>query len=161
MFEKCLNCDRLGQDCMPNLLILPFQDLLAWWGKRQKALGWTNQILSENSRVPKGTIDRIKQGDYSDCRYSTIRAILVALIGGVADEFPCKERMDKQQQRCEALEEENKRMHELEQENENLHQRLESVDALHRADVRAIRDEYKEEITFLRDIIRSLQAHKQ
>lgn len=155
MFEKCISCERLGQDCMPNLLILPFQDLLKWWGMRQKALGWSNQTLSDNSHIPKGTIDRIRQGDYADCRYSTIRAILVALIGGVADEFPCKESMDKQQQRMQELEQENARLCALERENEALRQRLESIDALHRDDVRAICAEYKDEVNFLKDIIRS------
>ena len=151
MFEKCITCERLGEDCMPNLLRLPFPDLLKWWAARQKALGWTNQVLSEHSNIPKGTIDRIKQGEYDDCRYSTIRNILVALIGGVADEFPCKERMIMQQ----------KRLEEVERENEALRQRLENTDALHRADVHAICEEYKEEIKFLKDVIRGLQAHKQ
>lgn len=149
MFEKCITCERLGEDCMPNLLRLPFPDLLKWWAARQKALGWTNQNLSDISGIPKGTIDRIKQGDYDDCRYSTIRNILVALIGGVADEFHCKEHIIMQQ----------KRLGELEQENEALRKRLENTDALHRADVHTICEEYKEEIKFLKDVIRSLQ-HK-
>ena len=116
--------------------------------------------INRYSNIPKGTIDRIKQGDYSDCRYSTIRNILVALIGGVADEFHCKERMDKQQQQLEALEEENKRLHGLEQENEDLRKRLECIDELHREDVRAICAEYKEEVKFLKDIIKSMQSNK-
>lgn len=161
MFEKCINCERLGQDCMPNLLILPFPELLKWWAARQKALGWSNQTLSDNSHIPKGTIDRIKQGDYDDCRYSTIRNILVALIGGVADEFPCKERMDKQQQHLEELEQENKRIPVLEQENAVLKQRLDNIDALHREDVRAICVEYKEEVQFLKEIIRGMQTPRQ
>ena len=161
MFEKCINCERLGQDCMPNLLILPFPELLAWWAKKQKALGWSNQMLSEHSNIPKGTIDRIKQGDYDDCRYSTIRHILVALIGGVADEFPCKERLDKQRQRLEELEEENKRMITLEQENAKLRERLENMDSMHRADIHTIVEEYKEEVKFLKDIIRNMQSAKQ
>ena len=161
MFEKCITCERLGQDCMPNLLILPFPDLLTWLAKKQKALGWSNQTLADHSNIPKGTIDRIKQGDYSDCRYSTMRNLLVAVIGGVADEFPCKERLDKQRQRLEELEEENKRMTALEQENETLRKRLENMDTLHRADIRTIVDEYKEEVKFLKDIIRNMQSAKQ
>ena len=161
MFEKCITCERLGQDCMPNLLILPFPELLAWWAKKQKLLGWSNQTLSDMSHIPKGTIDRIKQGDYDDCRYSTMRNILVALIGGVADEFPCKERLDKQRQRLAELEEEHKRMIELEKENEELKAYRDNAESAHRSDIRAIVDEYKEEIKFLKDIIRNMQGTKQ
>ena len=158
MFEKCITCERLGQDCMPNLLILPFPDLLSWWTKKQKSLNWSNQTLSDISHIPKGTIDRIKQGDYDDCRYSTMRHILMALIGGVADEFPCKERLDKQRQRLEELEVENKRIAELEQENAALKAQLERIDTIHRSDIHTICEEYKDEIKFLKDIIRNMQT---
>lgn len=116
MFEKCINCDRLGQDCMPNLMQLSFADLLKWMEKRQKYLGWTNQRLYEESTIPLGTITRIKSGDYDDCRYYTIRRILVALIGGVADEFPCKEKLERELQRVESLEKQAMRVAELEKE---------------------------------------------
>ena len=61
---------------------------------------------------------------------------------------------DKQQQRMQELEQENQRLCALEHENEALRQRLESIDALHRDDVRAICAEYKDEVDFLKDIIR-------
>lgn len=116
MFEKCINCDRLGQDCMPNLMQLSFTDLLKWVEKRQRHLNWTNQKLADNSTIPLGTINRVKSGDYDDCRYYTIRRILVALIGGVADEFPCKEKLERELQRMESLEKQAMRVAELEKE---------------------------------------------
>lgn len=116
MFEKCINCDRLGQDCMPNLMQLSFADLLKWIDKRQRHLGWTNQRLADESTIPFGTITRIKTGDHDDCRYYTIKRILVSLIGGVADEFPCKEKMEQELQRMESLEKQAARVAELEKE---------------------------------------------
>lgn len=116
MFEKCINCERLGQDCMPNLMQLSFSDLLKWMEKRQKHLGWTNQKLADVSTIPLGTITRIKTADCDDCRYYTIRRILVALIGGVADEFPCKEKLERELQRVESLEKQAMRVAELEKE---------------------------------------------
>lgn len=116
MFEKCIKCERLGQDCMPNLMQLDFPCLLKWLDQRQKFLGWTNQRLAEASTIPLGTIARIKTGDNDDCRYYTIRRILVALIGGVADEFPCMEKMEQELQRMESLEKQAARVTELEKE---------------------------------------------
>ena len=96
MFEKCIKCDRLGESCVPNLMILPFPDLIQWCIKRQKYLEWTNQALADKSKVPVGTINRIKAGDYLDCKYSTIRNLLIALVGGTTDEFPCNAQVEKE-----------------------------------------------------------------
>ena len=116
MFDKCINCERLGQDCMPNLMQLSFADLLKWMEKRQKHLGWTNQKLSDESTIPLGTVNRIKSGDYDDCRYYTIKRILVALVGGIADEFHCKEKTEREFARLESLEKQAERVIELEKE---------------------------------------------
>lgn len=160
MFEKCISCERMGNDCMPNLMQLPFPDLLKWWDKKQKALGWTNQKLADESTIPIGTIVRIKSGDHDDCRYYTIRRILVALIGGIADEFPCKEKMEQELQRMETLEKQAARAAELEKENAEIKERLAHIDEIHRQDVRAVRDEYREEIQFLKEQLRAWQRQK-
>lgn len=134
MFEKCIKCDRLGESCVPNLMLLPFSDLIQWCNKRQKYLEWTNQTLADKSKVPIGTINRIKAGDYLDCKYSTIKNLLIALIGGTTDEFPCTEQVEK----------------ELEQ--------LSKIDEQHRKDIRAIREEYQEQIAFLKEQLKAWQA---
>lgn len=150
MFDKCINCDRLGQDCMPNLMQLSFPDLLKWWDKRQKHLGWTNQKLSEESTIPLGTINRIKTGDHDDCRYYTIKRILVSLIGGVADEFPCKEKMEQNIQRIEALEQQAALAVAIEKENRELKERLAQIEAKHNLEISTIREEDQRKIDFLR-----------
>ena len=118
MFEKCIKCERLGQSCAPNLMVLPFQDLIQWCTKRQKYLEWTNQELADRSTVPVGTINRIKAGNYADCKYTTIRNILIALMGGTTDEFPCAEQMEE-------LEKQAAKYTAVEKENEALRCRLE------------------------------------
>lgn len=139
MFDKCIKCDRLGESCVPNLMLLPFSDLIQWCNKRQKYLEWTNQTLADKSKVPIGTINRIKAGDYLDCKYSTIKNLLIALIGGTTDEFPCTEQVEK----------------ELEQ--------LSKIDEQHRKDIRAVREEYQEQIVFLKEQLKAWQAlhHKE
>ncbi len=106
MFEKCIKCDNLGAGCVPNLMVLPFSELLQWCNKRQKYLEWTNQVLADKSTVPVGTINRIKAGDYLDCKYSTIKNLLNALVGGTMEEIPCaKFDIDQSQQLSAALKE--------------------------------------------------------
>lgn len=120
MFEKCIPCARMGESCVPNLMLLSFLDLLQWCTKRQKYLGWTNQVLADKSSVPVGTINRIKAGDYADCKYSTIRNILIALIGGTSDEFSCTEQVQKELKQLDTLEQQTAQLTAALKENEEL-----------------------------------------
>lgn len=162
MFDKCIKCNRLGDSCVPNLMLLPFSDLIQWCSKRQKHLGWTNQILADKSKVPIGTISRIKAGDYADCKYSTIKNILITLIGGTTDEFSCTEQVEKELQQMEQLEQQAAKLSVTEAENEMLKERLQNVDKLlqniegqHRQDIRAVKEEYQEQIAFLKEELKA------
>lgn len=104
MFEKCIKCERLGESCVPNLMLLSFADLIQWAVKRQKYLDWTNQQLADKSSVPVGTINRIKGGTYADAKYLTIKSILIALIGGTRNEFSCNEQIEKELKQMEEFE---------------------------------------------------------
>ena len=123
MFDKCFACERLGQDCVPNLLALPWPDLLLWWKKRQAFLGWSNQLLAEKSTIPVGTINRIKAGE-DDCRYSTMRCVIHALMGGYAVEFPCQKKLDQEFAHIDTLE---KKCEELNRANEDLTDKLQNI----------------------------------
>lgn len=155
MFEKCIKCDRLGDSCVPNLMILPFSDLIQWCVKRQKYLEWTNQALADKSKVPVGTINRIKAGDYLDCKYSTIRNLLIALIGGTTDEFPCNEQVENELKNLERFKQQTERLAACEKENEALKVRLSKIDEQHRDDIRFIKEEYQEQIAFLKDELKA------
>ncbi len=165
MFEKCIKCNRIGESCVPNLMLLPFSELLQWWDKRQKHLGWTNKILEDKSKVPLGTINRIKGGDYMDCKYSTIKNILIALIGGTTDEFSCTDMVEKELQQMEQLEKQAAKLSVVEAENEILRNRLKDVDELlknidqqHRQDIRAVKEEYQEQIAFLKEELKAWRS---
>lgn len=162
MFDKCIKCNRLGESCVPNLMLLPFPELIQWCTKRQKHLEWTNQILADKSKVPIGTINRIKAGDYADCKYSTIKQLLVTLIGGTTDEFPCTDLVEKELKQMEQLEKQAAKLSVVEAENEMLKNRLKDVDKLlqniegqHRQDIRAVKEEYQEQISFLKDELKA------
>ena len=127
MFDKCVTCERLGQDCAPSLLSLPWQELLAWWKKRQAYLGWSNQVLADKSKIPVGTINRIKAGE-DDCRYSTMRCIIHALMGSYSVEFPCQKKLDQEFAHYETLE---KQCAELTSANEGLSAQMKAIEEQH------------------------------
>ena len=153
MFEKCIQCNRIGESCVPNLMLLPFAELLKWIDKRQKHLGWTNKVLAEKSKVPEGTIYRIKAGE-EDCKFSTMRNILIALIGGTTDEWSCTEQVEKELRQAANLSA-------VEAENKMLKERLSQIDEQHRKDIRAVKEEYQEQITFLKDELKAWRAWHQ
>jgi ATP-dependent protease HslVU (ClpYQ) peptidase subunit len=137
---------------------------MQWCATRQKHLGWTNQILADKSKVPVGTINRIKAGEYLDCKYSTIKHILIALIGGTTDEFSCTEQVEKELRQVEQLERQAANLSATQAENEQLKEKLQKIDEQHRNDIRAIKSEYQEQIDFLKDELkawRSLHSSKQ
>lgn len=160
MFEKCIKCNRMGESCVPNLMLLPFPVLIQWCNKRQNHLGWTNKKLAETSKVPEGTLSRIKAGE-DDCKYSTIRNILIALIGGTTDEFSCTEQVEKELQQKEQFEQQAARLSVVEAENERLINRFKEIDEIHRKDIRAIKEEYQEQIAFLKDQLKAWQTRHQ
>lgn len=160
MFEKCIKCNRMGESCVPNLMLLPFADLMQWCAKRQKHLEWTTQTLAEKSNVPIGTIKRIKAGE-EDCKYSTIRSILIALIGGTTDEFPCTDLVEKELKQMEQFEQQASKLSVVEAENERLIARFKQIDEQHRQDIRVIREEYQEQITFLKEELKAWRAWHQ
>lgn len=155
MFEKCIKCEKLGNSCVPNLMILSFADLIQWCIQRQKYLGWTSPVLAEKSKVPIGTINRIKAGDYLDCKYSTIKNILIALIGGTTDEFPCTKEVEKDLKQLEELEQQAAKLPSIEKENKALKLRLNKIDEQHRNDIRFVKQEYQEQIAFLKDELKA------
>ena len=162
MFDKCIKCSRLGESCVPNLMLLPFPELLKWWDKRQKYLGWTNQKLADNTKkIPVSTINRVKTSE-EDCKFSTMQSVLITLIGGTTDEFPCTEQVEKELQQIEQLEKQTARLAAVEAENESLKARLSSIDEQHRKDIRAVKEAYEkqakehlDEIAFLKDEIKA------
>ena len=153
MFEKCIKCDRIGESCVPNLWLLPFPELVKWCIKKQKHLEWSNQILADKSHTPVGTINRIWAGDYTDCKFSTIKNVLIALIG-------CTAQVENEFRNLEKLEQQAARLSAVEAENEMLKKRLNEIDEIHRNDIRVIKEEYREQVLFLRGQLKAWQETK-
>jgi predicted transcriptional regulator len=158
----------MGESCVPNLMLLPFANLIQWIDKRQKHLEWSSQTLADKSNIPVGTIKRIKAGEYMDCKYSTIKSILIALIGGTTDEFSCTEQIEKELQQKEQLEQQAAKLSSVEAENVMLKDRLcqadeqlRQIDETHRKDIRAVKEEYQEQINFLKEELKAWRSWHQ
>lgn len=160
MFEKCIKCPKIGESCVPNLWLLPFPGLIQWCIKRQKHLGWSNQTWADKSNVPVGTINRIKAGDYADCKYSTIRSLAITVIGGTTDEFSCTAQVENELRNLEKLEQQAAKLSQVEAENERLINRFKEIDEIHRKDIRAVKEEYQDQIAFLKEQLKAWQGRK-
>ena len=158
MFEKCIKCERIGESCVPNLWLLPFPDLVQWCIKRQKHRGWSNQTWADKSNVPVGTINRIKAGDYADCKYSTIKSLAISVIGGTTDEFSCTVQVENELRNLEKLEQQAAKLAIVEAENERLKSRFKEIDEIHRKDIRVIKEEYQDQIDFLKEQLKAWQS---
>ena len=167
MFEKCIPCKKIGHSCVPNLMLLSFPDLIQWCIKRQKFLGWTNQVLADKSKVPVGTINRIKAGE-DDCKYSTMRSIIHALMGGYSVEFQCQKKLDQEFAHYETLE---KQCAELISTNESLVSQMKTAEEQHRINEVNLKDVQKDleraladnadaqkKIDFLKDLVAKLRT---
>lgn len=88
MFEKCIECEKLGKECHPNLYIMNMAEIRDFLRARKDFQGMTNADVAERSGIPKGTVDAFFGGVRRDVNYSTLSPILCALVGN-SGEMPC------------------------------------------------------------------------
>ena len=91
MYEKCLECKKLGNPCDgPNFMAMSTEDLIHWCSERKKQLpGLTYDRIAEHTGLSKGTISGFFKGTHADYRIETIRPILKLLVGGEWEDSPC------------------------------------------------------------------------
>lgn len=90
MFEKCVECERLGSDCIPNLYVMPIDDMREFLRALKHSRGLTNADISAMSGVPKGTVGSFfSRGGTKDANYSTFAPVMASLMGSVSTEIPC------------------------------------------------------------------------
>ena len=90
MYSECLTCIKLGNGCDgPNFMAMSPEMLAKWIGSRMKILNMTNQVLSDKSGVPKGTIDSLRAGKRFNFEFNTLQPILQVLVGASWGSDPC------------------------------------------------------------------------
>lgn len=90
MYSECLTCIKLGNGCDgPNFMAMSPEMLAKWIGSRMKIINMTNQVLSDKSGVPKGTIDSLRAGKRFNFEFNTLQPILQVLVGASWGSDPC------------------------------------------------------------------------
>ena len=108
----------------------------------QKARGFTSQEISNLSKVPKSTIDKILSGLTADPLFSTIAAIVIAM-GGSLDEMMGLPPRQSELKSAEATA--------YEKEISRLRQRLEDRDQAHEKEMNRLVDAHKNATEHLKD----------
>lgn len=117
MYEKCINCKRLGKDCTPNFYTMPLNDMRLFAKRLMTAKGWKNADLAEESGVKEGTIKNTLSQRDRDVYYSTFAPMFCALVGSGSEETPCPEPVLEESKHLETIAR-------LEKEKEELAERL-------------------------------------
>lgn len=89
MFEKCVNCKKLGVECHPNIYVMGIVQLREFLRLLKNAKNMTNAEVAVKSGVSKGTVDSFFwEGGSRDVNYSTLSPIMCALLGDT-EEMSC------------------------------------------------------------------------
>ena len=152
-YYRCFICPRFRNECGGR----PTRDMdLKEWCEYMRDIrdyfGLSNDYITKKAESSTGTTERIMACNTSqDVMRATARRYEQAVIGPVG-EFTCY--LDHDPTSC-------TKMAALEKENEALKCRLEQSDEQHRNDIRVIREEYLEQIAFLKEQLKAWQTRSQ
>ena len=150
-YFRCLSCDRFRNLCggIPTRG-MDLQEWCEYMRDVKEVAHLTNADIAKGADISVKTIERIMAINIDqDIMRATARRIELAVIGPVGKHI------------CEIDYDDNataEKISSLLAEKEALELRLEKIDELHRADVRAIRAEYHDQITFLLDELKAWRA---
>ena len=146
-YYRCLSCPRFRNACGGR----PTRgyDLQTWCEYMRDVrdtFGLKNAIIAKDADVSTKTIEKV-MAIYTeqDIMRATARRIELAVIGPVGTYSCC-------------LDHDNGNDNELRKENEQLKEQLHQIEEQHRRDVRAVREEYQEQITFLKDELKAWRS---
>lgn len=89
-YDLCLDCPSFSKTCDgPNILAMSNERWVEWANARMEQLGISRSKLAILSGVPEGTVISVLSGRTKDARFSTIRDMTKALVGGCWGQYPC------------------------------------------------------------------------
>ena len=147
-YFRCLSCPEFRKVCggIPTRE-MDLQNWSEYMRDVKEIAHLTNADIARDADVSVKTIERIMAINIEqDIMRATARRIELAIIGPVG-KYICELDIDDSATA--------ERINNLLAEIESLNLRLEKIDELHRADVRAVRAEYMDHITFLKDELKS------
>ena len=150
-YFKCLSCARFRKSCggIPTRG-MDLQEWCEYMRDVKDIAHLTNANIAKDAEVSKATIEKIMAINYdTDIMRATARRIELVVIGPVG-EHDC----DVDRNGGTSSEQINK----LTSENEQLKTQLLQIDEQHRRDVRAVKEEYMEQIAFLREELKAWRS---
>lgn len=142
-YNICLQCPYMPDSCDgPNVLAMEYPRWVEWVKGRMSQMGLSKNALSERSGVALSTIKGFLSESGYDIRTDTMRRITKVLVGGSWGTYPCHFAALLMEGTDLDEDTDSKKAAELEAEVEELTNKI-----------REIKEEYKEEIKFLREQI--------
>ena len=150
-YFKCLSCPRFRKSC--GGIPTRGMDLESWceYMRDVKDIAHlTNAYIAKEAEVSIKTIEWIMAINVDhDIMRATARRIELVVIGPVG-EHDCDVDRDGSTS--------SEKINELRKENEQLKEQLSHIDEQHRRDVRAVREEYQDQIAFLKDELKAWRS---
>lgn len=158
-YDRCLDCQYLGNGCDGPRTTSMSNERWLWWVKALKQLkGYTNQDCIDSTGLSKGTIENIFSGNSKDIMRSTV-GILEDFLIGSSGKWPCAMdiNVDKNivyQDRPETIEMLAMRGAEI----DTLRHHLDELREIMNKEVDKVREESQAKIDFLKDQIQKKDA---
>lgn len=142
MFEKCVDCAKMGKTCGgPDFYLLSAEELISWCKRRKEYLHLSNAKIAEAANMSRGTVDNLFANTHADFRYETIRPVLQVLISKTGVQDPCGAPEDEETAKIKSDYER------MRAENEQLKRELERE-----------REQHQQDKGYLREQLKSLQV---
>lgn len=157
-FDRCLECDYLGNGCSgPRTNAMVFDVWMCWVKALKHKHGYSNADCVEGTGLSKGTIENIFTGKLKDVSRSTAGMLEDFLVGGAA-KWPCAVDLNKDKEvvyedRPETLNALRDRTERL----ENLRKHLDELRGIMDEGIATVRAEYEGEISFYKEQIEMMR----
>ena len=150
MLKKCEDCKHAGRDCIPFLMTLSPEDLLAWCKIRKSVLHISSEEIADKSCVPRGTIDRLLSSKGTDCRFSTMQPIICLLSGCKKEDLDCSKETHSSETLNEKLKAKYEIIHHLEEENMRQAEYINQLQVMAKEDIERAKEEEKISIDYMK-----------
>lgn len=148
--KNCKECTHPGRDCIPNLMILPPADMMAWCKARKETLHLSNEDIAERTNIPKSTVDRIFSPKETDCRFTTMQPIIRTLAGCSEEELDCDAYKPPSEILLEQIRTKEEIIRALEEETKRQDEHIKQLQATAQADLQRAKDEEAESLAYMK-----------
>lgn len=162
-YNRCLNCDYLGNGCDgPRTSCMPLERWCGWCRDLKEIRGYSNAYIAEQSGVSEPTVARIMSGKATQDIMRDTAARIEDVLVGSSRKWPCSMELNTDKevvymdspQTIEMLADRATQI-------ENLQRNYETMQAAYERDIEVIRSEYQSKIDYLKKQVESYAAQNE